>query len=290
MTAASQGKKQDHPLDLIQFLKALYEAGRISKEDLQLLVKSRKSPKQHVLVFIAEKQIEDLKNPGKTLDLESLTQILAEHSGQDYYHVDPLSINAAKLTEVMSHAFAKRHQIMAVKVDDEEVTIASAEPDISAWEEDLLQVVRKPIKRVVTNPLELDVPSYLTKAAVIGVMAQRLVQLMCPHCKEPTAVDKALWGHLDAAWEGGDIPEQVYESTGCRECRDTGFHGREGIYEVMPLSETLQSYAEDKADLPKLRQQAYSEGMSSLRHSGALKVAAGITMINEVFRVAPESH
>jgi len=94
---------------------------------------------------------------------------------------------------------------------------------------------------------------------------------------------------MDPTWQG-EILQEVYTESGCRECRDTGFQGREGIYEVMPLSETLQAYAEDKADLPKLRQQAYQDGMSSLRHSGALKVADGITTINEVFRVAPETH
>ena len=147
MKVTSQNKQQDHFLDLIQFLKGLYEAGRISKEELQKLVKARKSAKQHVLVFIANKNIKDLKNPGKTLDLESLTQILAEQSDQDYYHVDPLSIDAAKVTEVMSHAFAKRHKIMAVKVDSNEVSIASAEPNISSWEEDLNQVLRIPIRK-----------------------------------------------------------------------------------------------------------------------------------------------
>ncbi|MBN4075971.1 Flp pilus assembly complex ATPase component TadA, partial [Gammaproteobacteria bacterium AH-315-E17] len=156
MKVAGQSKQQDHPLDLIQFLKGLYDANRISKEELQKLVKARKSPKQHVLVFIANQEVEDLKHPGKTLDLESLTQILAEQFEQDYYHVDPLSIDAAKVTDVMSHAFAKRHKIMAVKVDSNAVTIASAEPNISAWEEDLSQVLRKPIKRVVANPLELE--------------------------------------------------------------------------------------------------------------------------------------
>jgi general secretion pathway protein E len=156
MKAAKQSNQQDHPLDLIQFLKGLNDAGRIGKEDLQKLVKARKSPKQHVLVFIANQEIDDLKNPGKILDLESLTQILAEQSEQDYYHVDPLSIDAAKVTDVMSHAFAKRHNIMAVKVDSNEVIIASAEPTISAWEEDLTQVLRKPIKRVVANPLEIE--------------------------------------------------------------------------------------------------------------------------------------
>ena len=99
MKVAGQTKQRDQALDLIQFLKALYEAGRISKDALQKLVKARKSPKQHVLVFIAEQNVEDLKNPGKILDLENLTQILAEQYGQDYYHVDPLSINAAKVTQ-----------------------------------------------------------------------------------------------------------------------------------------------------------------------------------------------
>jgi general secretion pathway protein E len=156
MKAAKQNNQQDHPLDLIQFLKGLYDAGRIGKEHLQKLVKARKPPKQHVLVFIANQEIGDLKNPGKILDLETLTQILAEQAKQEYYHVDPLSIDAAKVTDVMSHAFAKRHNIMAVKVDSNEVTIASAEPAISAWEEDLIQVLRKPIKRVVANPVELE--------------------------------------------------------------------------------------------------------------------------------------
>jgi len=140
----------------------------------------------------------------------------------------------------------------------------------------------------ITRLLELDVPSYLIKATVIGVMAQRLVRVLCPHCKKPEALDKELWGHIDQSWQG-EIPKQTFTTVGCRECRDTGFQGREGIYEVMPLSETLQTFAEDKADLPKLREQAYQEGMSSLRHSGALKVAAGSTTINEVFRVAPEA-
>ena len=139
----------------------------------------------------------------------------------------------------------------------------------------------------ITRMLELEVPSYLIKATLIGVMAQRLVRILCPHCKKVQSVDETQWHDLDPNWQG-EIPQQVYEAVGCRECRDTGFQGREGIYEVMPLSETLQNYAEDKSDLPKLRKQAYSEGMVSLRRSGAEKVAAGLTTINEVFRVAPE--
>ena len=591
MTVASL-KHKDRPLELMPFLQGMYDAGRVSKQQIQKLIKTPKPAKEHVLVFLARQGIEDQLNPGSVLDLESLTQILAEQAGQDYYHIDPLSIDAARVTEVMSHAFTKRHKIMAVKVSDSEVTIASAEPYIRDWEADLQQVVRKPIKRVVANPielerlttelyrlaasiglavsggqgdknrpgignleqmmelgsmkepeandkhvvnivdwllqyafeqrasdihieprreignvrfridgllytvyqipmqvlsavtsrlkamgrlnvaekrrpqdgriktvspkgkevelrvstlptafgekmvlrifdpnvllrsfkqlglgaddlerwhamtrqkhgiilitgptgsgktttlystlkslatkevnvctvedpiemvessfnqmqvqenidmtfangvrallrqdpdiimigeirdldtaemaiqaaltghlvfstlhtndapsaitrlLELEVPAYLIKATLIGVMAQRLVRVLCPHCKKPGPVDSALWQDLDPAWQGAP-PEQVYEAVGCRECRDTGFQGREGIYEVMPLSESLQTFTEDKSDLPNLRKQAYREGMASLRHSGALKVAAGLTTINEVFRVAPENH
>lgn len=591
MTVANL-KHKDRPLELMPFLQGMYDAGRVSKQQIQKLIKTPKPAKEHVLVFLARQGIEDQLNPGSVLDLESLTQILAEQAGQDYYHIDPLSIDAARVTEVMSHAFTKRHKIMAVKVSDSEVTIASAEPYIRDWEADLQQVVRKPIKRVVANPvelerlttelyrlavsiglavsggqgdknrpgignleqmmelgsmkepeandkhvvsivdwllqyafeqrasdihieprreignvrfridgllytvyqipmqvlsavtsrlkamgrlnvaekrrpqdgriktvspkgkevelrvstlptafgekmvlrifdpnvllrsfkqlglgaddlerwhtmtrqkhgiilitgptgsgktttlystlkslatkevnvctvedpiemvessfnqmqvqenidmtfangvrallrqdpdiimigeirdldtaemaiqaaltghlvfstlhtndapsaitrlLELEVPAYLIKATLIGVMAQRLVRVLCPHCKKPGPVDTALWRDLDPGWQGAP-PEQVYEAVGCRECRDTGFQGREGIYEVMPLSETLQTFTEDKSDLPNLRKQAYREGMASLRHSGALKVAAGLTTINEVFRVAPENH
>ncbi len=590
MKLANKNHPNERSLELMQYLKFLYEAGRISKEQLQNLVKVRKPAKQHVLVFLAEQEVQDLKNTGKVLDLETLTQLLAQMSGQEYYSIDPLSIDAAKVTEIMSHAFAKRHKIMAVKLDADAVIIASAEPYISAWEADLIQVLRKPIKRVVSNPIELErltsdlyrlsssiglaisggvnntnkpginnleqmmelgtlkepeandkhvvnivdwllqyafeqrasdvhieprrdignvrfridgllytvyqipmqvlnavtsrlkslgrmnvaekrrpqdgrlktksptgkevelrlstlptafgekmvmrifdpqvllksfqqlglgnkdlerwntmtsnrhgiilitgptgsgktttlysslkslatkevnvctvedpiemvessfnqmqvqesidmtfangvrallrqdpdiimigeirdletaeiaiqaaltghlvfstlhtndapsaitrllelkVPSYLVKATLIGVMAQRLVRVLCSHCKQGEEVDAELWRNLDPAWVD-EVPKQVFTAVGYRECRDTGFSGREGIYEVMPLSEGLQDYADDKSDLPNLRQQAYKEGMSSLRHSGALKVAAGLTTINEVHRVSPE--
>jgi general secretion pathway protein E len=140
----------------------------------------------------------------------------------------------------------------------------------------------------ITRLLEIGVPSYLIRATVIGVMAQRLVRVLCPHCKRRQKLDTGTWEALTRPWQM-PAPEHVYEPVGCLECRDTGYKGREGIYEVMPLSETLQVFAEEKSDLPRLRRQAYQEGMLSLRMSGAHKVAAGITTINEVLRVSPES-
>ncbi len=140
----------------------------------------------------------------------------------------------------------------------------------------------------ITRLLELGVPSYLIKATVIGIMAQRLVRVLCPHCKQPTDVKQDVWGSITLPWKVKN-PSNACESVGCLECRQTGFRGREGIYEVMPFSETLQKFADDKADLPELRKQAYKEGMMSLRLSGAQKVAAGTTTVEEILRVTPEN-
>jgi len=583
---------QDRPLDLRVFLDVLAAQGHILREEIDLVVKNRRGEalKQHPLVWIAEQQLEDRKRPGKKLDLETLTQKLAAFSGQPYYRIEPLTIDAVRVTQVMSYAFTQRHRIMAVEVHPNEVVIASAEPFIRGWEDDLNQALRKPIKRVVANPLELQklaselyrmstsinyatakgspsapgignleqmlelgrgkeveandqhivnivdwllqyafeqrasdihieprreignvrfridgvlytvyqlpmqvlmpvtgrikslgrmnvaekrrpqdgrlktrnpdgneielrlstmptafgeklvmrifdpdvllknfgelgfsaddqkrwgdmigrkhgivlitgptgsgktttlystlktlatrevnvctiedpiemvessfnqmqvqenidlnfasgvkallrqdpdiimigeirnletaeiaiqaaltghlvfstlhtndapaaitrllelgLPSYLLKAALVGVVAQRLVRILCPHCKRETEPDPVLWQSLTKPWDA-TLPKKVYEPVGCLECRDTGFKGRQGIYEVMPLTETLQSFADDASDLPKLRRQAFKEGMCSLRLSGAQKVASGVTSILEVLRVAPEVH
>jgi len=592
MSVAKESKKYDRPLELGSFLRELEKAGRINKDQLDDVASRRRTSAQqkaHLLLFIAEQNLDDQKNPGQKLNLESLTRFLAEWSNQDYYHIDPLSIDASKVTQAMSYAFTQRHKIMAVAITANEIVIASAEPLVCSWEEDLIHVLKKPIKRVVANPLELQrmteelyrlaasidmattgsssssagitnleqmlelgtlkdpeandqhvvrivdwllqyafeqrasdihieprrevgnvrfridgvlytvyqipmqvmnavtsrlkilgrmnvaekrkpqdgrlktkspegneielrlstlptafgekmvmrifdpdvllrsfaelgfddqdlqswqtmiarkngiilitgptgsgktttlystlktlatkevnvctiedpiemvessfnqmqvqenidltfaggvkallrqdpdiimigeirdldtaqmaiqaaltghlvlsslhtndaptaitrllelgVPSYLVRATLVGVVAQRLVRTLCPNCKQQTQVDAEVWDVLVKPWTV-PLPKQVYEPAGCQECRETGFKGRQGIYEVMPFSEALQEYAEDKGDLPRLRLHAYKEGMRSLRLSGALKVAAGLTTINEVLRVAPES-
>jgi general secretion pathway protein E len=141
----------------------------------------------------------------------------------------------------------------------------------------------------ITRLLELGMPSYLVKATLVGVVAQRLVRVLCPNCKRPATPDADVWNAMVKPFSA-PVPKQVYEPVGCLDCRDTGFKGRQGIYEVMPYTEALQQFSDAKDDLPKLRRQAYEEGMRSLRLSGAQKVAAGLTTMIEVLRVAPESH
>lgn len=140
----------------------------------------------------------------------------------------------------------------------------------------------------ITRMLELGVAPYLLKATVIGVMAQRLVRVLCPSCKQPYEVAPDAWETVTRPWKV-KLPKNAANSEGCLDCRETGFKGREGIYEVMPFTETLHNFVDDKSDLPALRKQAYKEGMLSLRLSGAQKVAAGITTVNEILRVTPDN-
>ena len=138
----------------------------------------------------------------------------------------------------------------------------------------------------VTRLLDLGVPSYLIRSTVLGVMAQRLVRTLCPHCKQEAACDPEVWQSLITPWKVS-LPKQVFEPAGCLECRNTGYLGRQGIYEIMPLSESLQGLIKDNCDMLELRRTAMREGMRTLRLSGAHKVAQGITSIEEVMRVAP---
>lgn len=138
----------------------------------------------------------------------------------------------------------------------------------------------------VTRLLELGVPAYLIRATVLGVMAQRLVRSLCPHCKQPVALDKTEWTTLTAPWKISP-PAQIYHAPGCLECRNTGFYGRQGIYEILPVEGQIQAAIGDDVELDNLRRMAMKNGMRTLRLSGAQKVARGETTIAEVLRVAP---
>lgn len=140
----------------------------------------------------------------------------------------------------------------------------------------------------VSRLIELGVPAYLIKATVLGVMAQRLVRTLCSHCKAPAQVDEEAWRELTKPWNA-PLPTQAHRPVGCPECRDTGYRGRAGVYELMLLSDTVKPLVQAEIDLNALRRQAYKEGMHSLRLSGAQKVAVGLTTIEEVLRVTPTS-
>src|SRR5690606_29178167 len=122
---------QDRWLDLNDLLRDLVAQGFIdqsSAEDALTLRRTAANIQLHPLEFIAAQQLDDLKRPGRKLDLETLSVWLAQQSGQPYMRIDPLKINVAAVTPLMSYAFAQRHKILAVAVDRDSVTIASAQP------------------------------------------------------------------------------------------------------------------------------------------------------------------
>ena len=141
----------------------------------------------------------------------------------------------------------------------------------------------------ITRMLDLGVPAYLLSATVLGVMAQRLVRILCPHCKvlqEASTVDASMWDQLVAPWKA-NRPTQLYRPVGCLDCRMTGYLGRVGLYEILLLSPDVKLAISDHKEIAKVRDLAFREGMKPLRISGAMKVAAGITTLAEVFKVAP---
>lgn len=138
----------------------------------------------------------------------------------------------------------------------------------------------------VTRMMDVGVPAYLIQSTVLGVMAQRLIRTLCPHCKKETEIDDAVWKDLVAPWKPAK-PKVVYEPCGCLECRNTGYSGRMGIYEMFTFSPEIKSLITEGCSIAALQQQALREGMRPLRLSGAQKVASGITTVEEVLRVAP---
>ncbi|NNB53473.1 GspE/PulE family protein [Pseudomonas fragi] len=149
----------DRWLDLDTLLSALLAQNRISQRCAeQALLRSHEAPAAalHPLVFLAQQQFCDGGRDGKMLDLETLTAWLAQHAGQPYLRLDPLKVDAATVTGAMSLAFAQRHGIIAVAADASAITIASAQPWVSSWEADLRQSLKRPIRRVIANPLEIQ--------------------------------------------------------------------------------------------------------------------------------------
>ncbi|PXX40362.1 GspE/PulE family protein [Undibacterium pigrum] len=133
--------------------------------------------------------------------------------------------------------------------------------------------------------LELGVPYYLLEATIIGILAQRLVRTLCVHCKSPEGemVD-AVWDTLTEGW-GISKPETIYKPVGCPECRQTGFMGRTGLYELLTVTLPFSKLITENADIHALRHQSIKDDMKPLRIAGAYKIIEGVTTADEVLKV-----
>ncbi|WCM89440.1 GspE/PulE family protein [Acidovorax sp. NCPPB 3576] len=139
----------------------------------------------------------------------------------------------------------------------------------------------------VTRLMELGVPPYLINATLLGILAQRLVRTLCKQCKQKDeAASVEALAEVVKPWKlnGGYQP---YKPVGCVDCRMTGFHGRMGLYELLTVSEALKDRINQAPSIDVLRRQAVQDGMRPLRLAGALRVAEGITTLEEVIAATP---
>jgi general secretion pathway protein E len=139
----------------------------------------------------------------------------------------------------------------------------------------------------VTRLVDLGVPPYLISATVIGVLAQRLARTLCPACKERDTVAGAdVLADALLPWKLKGEP-RVYKPVGCLECRMTGYRGRAGLYELLLMNEAARAHVHPVLDEDALRRQAVADGMHPLRAAGVMKVAEGVTTLEEVLRTTP---
>ena len=140
----------------------------------------------------------------------------------------------------------------------------------------------------ITRLTDLGVAPYLISATVIGVLAQRLVRTLCPACKQP---DEPVSGETLAEfikpWRLNGQFRQ-YKPVGCLDCRMTGFKGRVGLYELLPVTEAIRATLHPQVDMAQLRKTAAREGLRPLRLSGVIKVTEGVTTMDEVLRNTPQ--
>ena len=133
-----------------------------------------------------------------------------------------------------------------------------------------------------TRLIDMGVEPYLVASTVEGVLAQRLVRRLCLSCREPVSVNSL---DLPEDFPHDDAPDSVYVPRGCRECSDTGYAGRTGVFELLTTDPVLQQMCAENRSATEIRSYALKNGMTTLRHSGWEQVTAGVTSVDEVVRV-----
>ncbi len=142
----------------------------------------------------------------------------------------------------------------------------------------------------ITRLVDMGAEDYLIASSLLGVLAQRLIRVICPSCRievhpVPEMLDEIGYRRSDPR-SGSD---RFYEGRGCEQCSNTGFIGRVGIYELMTMNDDIRKLTIGKSDSSQIRKKATEKGMRSLRNDGWLKVRQGVSSIAEVLRVTQES-
>jgi general secretion pathway protein E len=137
----------------------------------------------------------------------------------------------------------------------------------------------------ITRLVDIGVEPFLISSSVIAVIAQRLVRVLCPHCKEAYQPAEPILQSLGISPDQADR-KPIYRAKGCEQCINTGFKGRVGIFEIMVLGDSMKGLILQSFDANRIKKQALADGMITLRQDGIRKVLDGVTTIEEVLRVA----
>ncbi|MDO9042186.1 MAG: type II secretion system ATPase GspE [Desulfocapsaceae bacterium] len=138
----------------------------------------------------------------------------------------------------------------------------------------------------ITRLVDMGVEPFLLSSSINAILAQRLVRIICPHCKEAYTPDPEAWIRLGITPE--DATQQAYKGRGCAKCHHTGYKGRCGIFELLLMDREMKHLILQTANANEIKELAIKNGMITLRHDGAMKVFQGITTIEEVYRVSKE--
>ena len=234
---------------------------------------------------------------GKTTTLYSTLKLLAKESVNVSTLEDPIemvvdSFNQSQIQPAIGYDFAGGIRtlmrqdpdiIMVGEIRDNETAEMALQAALTGHLV-LSTLHTNDAPSAISRLLELGVPGHLLKATLVGVMAQRLVRTLCMACRKAVTPSAAVWQELIGPF-AIHKPKIIYQPGGCRECRNTGYAGRQGIYEIMSIAGDLLAALSSDADMQYIRQLAVNQGMRPLRLAGATKVTEGITSIEEVMRV-----
>ena len=139
----------------------------------------------------------------------------------------------------------------------------------------------------ITRLNDMGIESFLTASALTGVIAQRLVRVLCPHCKEPYEINRSeiLNSISDFPLEENEDTIKLYRAGSCYSCNRTGYRGRIGIFEILPISESIRKLILNRASEYQINETAQKEGMIPIRQHGLMKVKDGTISIEELLRV-----
>jgi general secretion pathway protein E/type IV pilus assembly protein PilB len=135
--------------------------------------------------------------------------------------------------------------------------------------------------------IDMGVEPYLVASSLELVMAQRLVRLICQQCKTEVPAPDMEQFREDL---GGEVPDKLWRGRGCRHCQGTGYRGRQGVFEMMPVTEEIRAMTLERTSTGVIRKVAVQQGMKSLRQDGWRLVREGRTTVEEVLRVTKDEH